>query len=41
MTKIVDLPKSKGYFHSYNKKVIYTIIKNYQGGYKYNMEIQC
>ena len=39
---IVDLSKSRGNFHSYNHKVIYTtIIKNSQGGYKYKMGIQC
>ncbi|CAH3176645.1 unnamed protein product, partial [Porites evermanni] len=42
MTKIADLSKSKGNFHSYNKSVIYTtIIKNSQGGYRYKMGIQC
>lgn len=42
MTKIADLSKSKGNFHSYNEKVIYTtIIKNSQGGYRYKMVIQC
>ena len=42
MTKIADLSKSKGNFHSYNKKVVYTtIIKNSQGGYRYKMGIQC
>ena len=39
---IVDLSKSRGNFHSYNHKVIYTtIIKNSQGGCKYKMGIQC
>lgn len=42
MTKIADLPRSQGNFHSYNKRVIYkTIIKNVQGGYRYKMGIQC
>ena len=39
-TKIADLSPSKGNFHTYNHKVIYsTIIKNSQGGYKYKMGI--
>ena len=42
MTNIDNLAKSKGNFHSYNHKVIYTtIIKNAQGGYRYKMGIQC
>lgn len=33
MTNIADLSPSKGYFYTYNHKVIYTtIIKNSQGG---------
>ena len=40
MKKIADLPPSKGNFHDYNHKVIYTeIVKNSQGGYKYKMGI--
>ena len=40
MKKIADLPPSKGNFHNYNHKVIYTeIVKNSQGGYKYKMGI--
>lgn len=42
MTKIADLSKFQGIFHSNNRKVIYTtIIKNSQGGYKYKMGVQC
>ena len=42
MTKTADLSKSKGNFHSYNKKVIYTKIKkNSRGEYRYKMGIQC
>ena len=38
ITKIAGLSPSKGNFHTYNHKVIYTtIIKNSQGGYKYKM----
>ena len=41
MTKIADLSSSKGNFHTYNHKVIYTTsIKNFQGGYKYKMGIK-
>ena len=40
ITKIADLPPSKGNFHTYNHKVIYvTINKNSQGGYKYKMSV--
>ena len=40
ITKIDDLPPSKGNFHDYNHKVLYTtIIKNSQGSYKYKMGI--
>ena len=40
MKKIADLPPSKGNFHDYNHKVIYMeIVKNSQGGYKYEMGI--
>ena len=40
MKKIADLPPNKGNFHDYNHKVIYMkIIKNSQGGYKYQMGI--
>lgn len=40
MTKMAGLSPSKGNFHTYNHKVIYTtIIKNSQGGYKYKMAI--
>ena len=40
ITKIDDLPPSKGNFHDYNHKVLYTTIyKNTQGGYKYKMGI--
>lgn len=40
MTKIADLSPSQGHFHTYNHKVIYTmIIKKSQGGYKYKMGI--
>ena len=40
ITKIDNLPPSKGNFHDYNHKVLYTtIIKNSQGGYKYKMGI--
>ena len=36
--KIADLSQSKGNFHDYNHKVLYTnILKNFQGGYKYKM----
>lgn len=42
MTKISNLLSSKGNFHSYNHKVVYTtFIKNAQGGYKYKMGVQC
>ena len=38
ITKIGDLSPSKGNFHDYNHKVLYTtIIENSQGGYKYKM----
>ena len=40
ITKIDNLPPSKGNFHDYNHKVLYTtIMKNSQGGYKYKMGI--
>ena len=40
LTKIDNLPPSKGNFHDYNHKVLYTTIyKNSQGGYKYKMGI--
>ena len=40
ITKIDDLSPSKGNFHDYNHKVLYTtIIKNSPGGYKYKMGI--
>ena len=40
ITKIDNLPPSKGNFHDYNHKVLYTTIyKNSQGGYKYKMGI--
>ena len=40
MKKISDLPPNKGNFHDYNHKVIYMeIVKNSQGGYKYQMGI--
>ena len=40
ITKIDSLPPSKGNFHDYNHKVLYTTIyKNSQGGYKYKMGI--
>ena len=40
ITKIDDLPPSKGNFHDYNHKVLYTdIYKNSQGGFKYKMGI--
>ena len=40
ITKINNLPPSKGNFHDYNHKVLYTTInKNSQGGYKYKMGI--
>ena len=40
ITKIDNLLPSQGNFHDYNHKVLYTtIIKNSQGGYKYNMGI--
>ena len=40
ITKIDNLPPSRGNFHDYNHKVLYkTIIKNSQGGYKYKMGI--
>ena len=36
--KIADLSNKKGNFHDYNHKVLYTtILKNFQGGYKYKM----
>ena len=36
--KIADLSTKKGNFHEYNTKVLYTtILKNFQGGYKYKM----
>ena len=36
--KIADLSTQKGNFHEYNTKVLYTtILKNFQGGYKYKM----
>ena len=36
--KIADLSTKKGIFHNYNHKVLYTtILKNFQGGYKYKM----
>ena len=36
--KIADLSTNKGNFHDYNHKVLYTtILKNFQGGYKYKM----
>ena len=36
--KIADLSTKKGNFHDYNHKVLYTtILKNFQGGYKYKM----
>ena len=36
--KIADLSIKKGNFHDYNHKVLYTtILKNFQGGYKYKM----
>lgn len=42
MAKIAHLSKSRGNFHSYNRKVIYTTItKNSQGGYSYKMGNQC
>ena len=38
--KIVDLPPSKGNFHTYNHRVIYVKLnKNSQGGYKYKMAV--
>ena len=40
ITKIGDLPPSKGNFHNYNHKVIFvTLNKNSQGGYKYKMGV--
>ena len=40
ITKIDNVPASKGNFHDYNHKVLYTtIIKNSPGGYKYKMGI--
>ena len=40
ISKIADLPASKGNFHNYNHKVIYVKInKNSQGGYKYKMSV--
>ena len=40
ISKIADLPPSKGNFHNYNHKVIYVKInKNSQGGYKYKMSV--
>ena len=41
MPKIADLSPEQGNIHSYNYKVIYTTIKNSQGGYGYKMGIQC
>ena len=36
--KIANLSTKKGDFHDYNHKVLYTtILKNFQGGYKYKM----
>ena len=36
--KIANLSTKKGNFHDYNHKVLYTtILKNFQGGYKYKM----
>ena len=36
--KMADLSTKKGNFHDYNHKVLYTtILKNFQGGYKYKM----
>ena len=36
--KITYLPTFKGNFHEYNTRVLYTtILKNFQGGYKYKM----
>ena len=36
--KIADLTTKKGNFHEYNTKVLYTtILKNFQGGYKYKI----
>ena len=36
--KIADLSTKKGNFHEYNTKVLYTtILKNFQGGYKYKI----
>ena len=36
--KIADLSTKRGNFHDYNNKVLYTtILKNFQGGYKYKM----
>ena len=36
--KIADLSTLKGNFHEYNTKVLYTtILKNFQGGYKYKI----
>ena len=36
--KITYLPTLKGNFHEYNTRVLYTtILKNFQGGYKYKM----
>ena len=36
--KITFLPTLKGNFHEYNTRVLYTtILKNFQGGYKYKM----
>ena len=40
MKKIADLKPNNGNFHDYNHKVIYMeIVKNSQGGYKYQMGI--
>ena len=40
ITKIDNLPPSKGNFHDYNHKVLYTTIhKNSQSGYKFKMGI--
>ena len=36
VTKIDNLPPTKGNFHTYNNKVLYlTIMKNSQNAYKY------
>ena len=40
ITKMDNLPPSKGNFYDYSHKVLYTTIyKNFQGGYKYKMGI--